>query len=89
MHVPRSLEYRARLMVVDVVQGDIRKQYLRLRDYLQCVLDTNPGSRCIVTTFEDPLNPAPTPRFKYMFYCLQASKDGFLTGCRPFIGTNQ
>ena len=89
VHVPRSLAYRARLMSVDVVQGDHRKQYLRLRDYLQCVLDTNPGSRCIVTTFEDPLNPAPTPRFKYMFYCLQASKDGFLSGCRPFIGTNQ
>ena len=59
---------------------------MRLRDYLQAVLDTNPGSRCIVTTFEDPENPAPTPRFKYMFYCLAASKEGFLNGCRPFIG---
>ncbi|KAE8786641.1 hypothetical protein D1007_39460 [Hordeum vulgare] len=49
VHVPRSLAYSARLMVVDVVQ-------------------------------------APTPRFKYMFYCLRASKDGFLDGCRPFIG---
>ncbi|XP_020147897.1 uncharacterized protein [Aegilops tauschii subsp. strangulata] len=49
VHVPRSLAYRARLMVVDVAQ-------------------------------------APTPRFKYMFYCLQASNDGFLAGCRPFIG---
>ncbi|XP_073365547.1 uncharacterized protein [Aegilops tauschii subsp. strangulata] len=88
MHVPRSLAYRARLMVVDVVQGDHRKQYLRLRDYLQCVLDTNPGSGCIVTTFEDPLNPAPTPSFTDMFYCLQASKDGFLAGCRPFIDGN-
>ena len=86
VHVPRSMAYRARQMAVDVVQGDHRTQYLRLRDYLQCVLDTNHGSRCIVTTFDDPLNPAPTPRFKYMFYCLQASKDGFLAGCRPFIG---
>ncbi|XP_020181711.1 uncharacterized protein [Aegilops tauschii subsp. strangulata] len=76
----------ARRKIVDVVQGDHKQQYLRLRDYLQAVLDTNPGSRCIVTTFEDPENPSPTPRFKYMFYCLAASKEGFLNGCRPFIG---
>ena len=59
---------------------------MRLGDYLQAVLDTNPGSRCIVTTFEDPENPAPTPRFKYLFYCLAASKEGFLNGRRTFIG---
>ena len=86
VHVPKSVAYRARLMAVDVVQGDHKEQYKRLRDYLQCVLDTNPDSRCIVTTFEDEFNPAPTPRFKYMFYCLQASNDGFLNACRPFIG---
>nr|XP_045090002.1 uncharacterized protein LOC123497499 [Aegilops tauschii subsp. strangulata] len=84
--VSRSVAYRARRKAVDVVQGDHKQQYLRLRDYLQAVLDTNPGSRCIVTTFEDPENPTPTPRFKYMFYCLAASKEGFLNGCRPFIG---
>jgi len=84
--VSRSVAYRARRKAVDVVQGDHKQQYLRLRDYLQAVLDTNPGSRCIVTTFEDPENPAPTPRFKYLFYCLAASKEGFLNGCRPFIG---
>ena len=84
--VSRSVAYRARRKAVDVVQGDHKQQYLRLRDYLQAVLDTNPGSRCIVTTFVDPENPAPTPRFKYMFYCLAASKEGFLNGCRPFIG---
>ena len=84
--VSRSVAYRARRKAVDVVQGDHKQQYLRLRDYLQAVLDTNLGSRCIVTTFEDPENPAPTPRFKYLFYCLAASKEGFLNGCRPFIG---
>ena len=87
VHVPKSLAYRARRQAVEVVQGDHRLQYHRLRDYLQCVLDTNPGSRCIVTTKEDLENPAPTPRFHYMFYCLFACKEGFLNGCRPFIGT--
>ena len=84
--VSKSVAYRARRKAMKVVQGDQKEQYYRLRDYLQAVLDTNPGSRCVVTTFEDPENPAPTPRFKYMFYCLHASKQGFLNGCRPFIG---
>nr|XP_040251378.1 uncharacterized protein LOC120968558 [Aegilops tauschii subsp. strangulata] len=84
--VSKSVAYRARRKAIKVVQGDQKEQYYRLRDYLQAVIDTNPGSRCIVTTFEDPENPAPTPRFKYMFYCLHASKQGFLNGCRPFIG---
>ncbi|XP_073363582.1 uncharacterized protein [Aegilops tauschii subsp. strangulata] len=84
--VSKSVAYRARRKAIKVVQGDQKEQYYRLRDYLQAVLDTIPGSRCIVTTFEDPENPAPTPRFKYMFYCLHASKQGFLNGCRPFIG---
>ena len=30
--------------------GDQKAQYTRLRDYLQAIIDTNPGSRCIVTT---------------------------------------
>nr|XP_020189913.1 uncharacterized protein LOC109775596 [Aegilops tauschii subsp. strangulata] len=84
--VSRSVAYRARRKAMKVVQGDQKEQYYRMRAYLQAVIDTNPGSRCIVTTFEDPENPTPIPRFKYMFYCLHASKQGFLNGCRPFIG---
>ena len=85
VHVPKSLAYRARRKAVDVVQGDHKTQYYRLRDYLQCVLDTNPGSRCVVTTKEFELHPAPTPRFHYMFYYLFAYKEGFLNGCKPFM----
>ncbi|KAE8782868.1 WD repeat-containing protein 43 [Hordeum vulgare] len=87
--VSRSVEYRARRKAIKVVQGDQKEQYYRLRDYLQAIIDTNPRSRCIVTTFEDPENPPPIPRFKYMFYCLHASKQGFLNGCRPFIATGR
>ncbi|KAE8787621.1 Protein FAR1-RELATED SEQUENCE 5 [Hordeum vulgare] len=60
IHVPKSLAYRARKQAVEVVQGDHKLRYHRLRDYLQCVLDTNRGTRCIVTTPEDLENPAPT-----------------------------
>ncbi|KAE8774556.1 MATE efflux family protein 3, chloroplastic [Hordeum vulgare] len=80
---------RARTRAIKVVQGDHKEQYYRPRDYLQAVIDTNPDTRCIITTFEDSENPAPTPRFKYMFYRLHASKQGFLNGCTPFIATGR
>ncbi|CAM0947194.1 unnamed protein product [Alopecurus aequalis] len=86
VEVPRSKAYRARKKAFDVVIGDQKKQYRRLRDYLQAIIDTNPGSRCIVTTKEIMGDPSPNPRFHGLFICLNASKEGFLNGCRPFIG---
>ena len=86
VEVPRSKAYRARKKAFDTVIGDKRAQYRRIRDYLQTILDTNPGSRCIVTTKQLIEHPSPTPRFHGLFVCLNASKEGFLNGCRPFIG---
>ena len=53
---------------------------------MQAVLDTNPGNRCIVTTKQLLEHPSPNPRFHGLFMCFAASKEGFLNGCRPFIG---
>ena len=86
--VPRSKAYRARTKALNIVLGDHETQYKRIRDYLQTVIDTNPGSRCIVTTKEVLNNPSQNPRFHGLFFCLNASKEGFLNGCRPFIGSN-
>ena len=86
VEVPKSKTYRARKKAFDVVIGDQKKQYTGLRDYLQAILDTNPGSRCIVTNKALVEHPSPNPRFHGLFVCLNASKEGFLNGCRPFIG---
>ncbi|KAM0886615.1 hypothetical protein ACQ4PT_029578 [Festuca glaucescens] len=83
--IPKSKAYRARKIAFSVVMGDQKAQYIRLRDYLQAVIDTNPGSRCIVTTKHVVEHPSTNPRFHGLFYCLNASKEGFLNGCRPFI----
>jgi hypothetical protein len=80
------MAYRARKKALKAVIGDDLKQYKRLRDYLQTVIDTNPGSRCIVTTKVLPEHPSPNPRFHGLFIALGASVQGFLKGCRPFIG---
>lgn len=50
--------YMARKLALKVVQGDQEAQYTRIRDYLQTVIDTNPGSRCIVSTRVVKENPS-------------------------------
>uniref|UniRef100_A0ACD5X716 Uncharacterized protein n=1 Tax=Avena sativa TaxID=4498 RepID=A0ACD5X716_AVESA len=84
--VPKTMAYRAKNEAVRIVLGDHVEQYKRLRDYLQTVLDTNSGSRCIVTTKTLAEHPSKNPRFHGMFMALGASIQGFLNGCRPFIG---
>jgi hypothetical protein len=84
--VPRTMAYRAKNEAVRVVLGDHVEQYRRIRDYLNTVIQTNPGSRCIVTARMQPENPSNNPRFHGLFMCLNASIEGFLNGCRPFIG---
>ncbi|KAE8777895.1 hypothetical protein D1007_49304 [Hordeum vulgare] len=87
--VARHMAYRAKNLVVEVVLGEHKKQYPRLSDYAHTIMDTNPSSRVVVTT----VTPKPTtkiphlgPRFHAMFFCINGAREGFLNGCRPFIG---
>jgi hypothetical protein len=89
VEVPRMMAYRAKKIALDAVLRDHREQYFRLRDYAQTVVDTKPGSRVIVA----PVTPAPTvenpqpgPHFHGLFFCFNGPREGFLKGCRPFIG---
>jgi hypothetical protein len=84
--VTRTMAYRAKNEAVRVVLGDHVEQYRRIRDYLNTVIQTNPGNRCIVTTRMQPENPSSNPRFHGIFMCSNASIEGFLNECRPFIG---
>ena len=87
--VPKHMAYRAKNLDVEVVLGEHTKQYPRLRDYAQTIMDTNPGSRVIVTTVTPKPTtkiPHPGPRFHAMFFCINGAREGFLSACRPFIG---
>ncbi|KAM0829400.1 hypothetical protein ACQ4PT_066876 [Festuca glaucescens] len=88
VEVPRSKAYRARRKAFDLVMGDQKAQYTRIRDYLQAILDTNPGSRCIVTTKQLVEHPSPNPRFHGLFICLNASLQG-VDGCFIKLTTGQ
>ncbi|KAE8775421.1 wd repeat-containing protein 43 [Hordeum vulgare] len=87
--VPKSMAYRAKNLAIEALLGEHKKQYPRLRDYAQTVMDTNPESRVIVlivTTTPTAKIPHQGPRFHAMFYCINGAREGFLKGCRPFIG---
>ena len=69
VEIPKMMAYRAKWLAVDAVLGDHREQYVRLRDFAQTVVDTNPGSTVIVTT----VTPAPSlenPRLGPTFHGL-------------------
>ena len=50
VEVPKHMAYRAKNLAVEAVLGEHKKQYPRLRDYAATIMQTNPGSRVVVTT---------------------------------------
>ncbi|XP_047058028.1 uncharacterized protein LOC124664589 [Lolium rigidum] len=89
VEVSKMTAYRAKWLDVDAVLGDHREQYVRLRDFAQTIVNTNPGSRVIVTTVSPApslQSPHPGPTFHGLFFCINGAREGFLKGCRPFIG---
>jgi hypothetical protein len=83
------MAYRAKNFALDAVLSDHREQYYRLRDFAQTLVDTNPGSKVIVITVTPPPseeNPHPGPNFHGLFFYVNGTREGFLNGCRPFIG---
>ena len=77
----------------DMVLGDYKKKYRKIRDYLQTVIDKNPGSRCIVTIITSPTEEllkemkrgqlvfiGDRSRLPELIFCVNAAKQGFLEG---------
>jgi len=76
---------RAKEIAMDCMVGDGQRQYALLYDYVAELLRVKAG------TFKIKINqhtPTLQPRFGSFYMCLDGYKQGFLAGCRPFIGVD-
>jgi hypothetical protein len=78
--------YMARVKARRQIEGKLREQYHRLRDYCETVRQTNRGN-CLFIKVERPSLELP-PTFQRLYMSWAACKDGFKVACRPVIGLN-
>lgn len=69
-------------MVIKKMFDATKEQYTRIFDYQEELLRSNPGSTVVVKL--DPACAIPT--FQRIYVCLNALKQGFMSGCRKVIG---
>ncbi|KAJ9546723.1 hypothetical protein OSB04_019266 [Centaurea solstitialis] len=78
--------HRAKAIAMNRLRGDFAEQYKGLRDYLQEVQRTNLNTT-VKLEFEVEPNPeSETRRFKRVYVCFGALKQGFKAGLRDFLG---
>ncbi|PNX68400.1 hypothetical protein L195_g056148, partial [Trifolium pratense] len=95
--INRMKAYRAKRVAIDIVDGSFKEQFLRLHDYCNEVIKSNPlstvklkvqntsvveGQDIIV---EDYVDRPMLPSFQRLYMCLDGCKKSFLK-CRPIIG---
>nr|GMC89470.1 uncharacterized protein LOC109174707 [Ipomoea batatas] len=65
--------------------GDDHKQFELLWDYCEELRKSNPGTTAKMKVDED-FTISGTSSFMTLYICYAACREGFLAGCRPFIG---
>ena len=65
--------------------GDHVEEFNRILDYKDMLLETNPGSTCVVK-LKDSESGNGMKQFHSFYICFDAMKKGFQQGCRRCIG---
>nr|XP_027101234.1 uncharacterized protein LOC113720767 [Coffea arabica] len=84
VHPSKQQVYRAREKAREEIEGTHAASYSKIPKYVVLLRQSNPGSLCKV--HYDRPNLLVEPRFLRLFISFKGQKDGFLTGCRSFIG---
>ncbi|CAI9261810.1 unnamed protein product [Lactuca saligna] len=78
--------FRAKSNAKKQVQGDYRKQYEVLRDYILELQSTNPDTTVKLEFESEPNSNATSRRFKRIYVCMGGMKKGFRACLRDFLG---
>nr|GEV82222.1 transposase, MuDR, MULE transposase domain protein [Tanacetum cinerariifolium] len=65
-------------------ERDVLNEYKKLSDYAKALVDTNPGTSIDIKI--EHIGTGIQPYFKRMYVCLAAVREGFLDGCRKYLG---
>jgi hypothetical protein len=78
--------WRAKKRANEIIEGEAAKQYTLLWRYAAELKRVSEGNFILINTER----PAPTlqPKFGTFYFCFEGLKQGFLSGCRPFIGVD-
>lgn len=74
----------AKQKIISSVGKDHMAAYAKMHKHGNILMRSNPGSVAVIESSRSPLTK--TLHFKMIFICFEASKVGFLAGCRPFLG---
>ncbi|XP_057730552.1 uncharacterized protein LOC130945874 [Arachis stenosperma] len=74
--------YRAVKEAKERIMGNEKEQYGKLRDYAMEIIKSNPGSTARVDVIPIPQS---LPVFDKIYISFEGCKQGFKSGCRPFI----
>ncbi|GKB51638.1 hypothetical protein Tco_0902391 [Tanacetum coccineum] len=86
LEVSRMKAFRAKAKAVEHVRGDFTLQYKQLRDYVMELQQSNPNTIVRIEVESEADHTKPTRVFKRIYVCLGASKEGFKTCMRQFLG---
>ncbi|GKD13639.1 transposon protein, mutator sub-class [Tanacetum coccineum] len=84
IEVTRNQCKRAKLLVMKRLERDVLNEYKKLNDYAKALVDTNPGTSVDIEI--EHVGTGIPPYFTRMYVCLAAVREGFLDGCRRYLG---
>ncbi|XP_060668073.1 uncharacterized protein LOC107412125 [Ziziphus jujuba] len=86
VHVSNAKLYTTKNRLLEKLSGDHGASYSKLHDYGNILLCKNPDTMVQVKCHRNYIFENPV--FQRFFLSFPAQKDGFLKGCRPFIGVD-
>lgn len=82
MKLPFAQAYRAKTRSFELIQGALTEKYYHLRNYVEEIRRSNPGSTIIIKCDMSDIGLV----FERIYVCIRACKATLAITCRPLVG---